>query len=275
MSKITYIELSKLLVPEFEAHRLIPDDYISEITESIKNLGILEPLLVRSKDKDFEIVAGCVRYRCAKIAGLKAAPCIILGLDDKAAEIIKLHENIKRVPLDHIDQGNTFVMLRNKFSMTEEAISTTVGKSIAYVSQHISLVSQDEELIKAVREKRISFSQARELMQVTDKSERRRLLHYCEKDGATVEVLKEWVKDYKNSLIRNSPNSTVPESIHYEHDRPQDFRLCQACDKATNISDIRQLFLCSPCENAIKNAIQEEKAKITPKNIVRDAQEQP
>ncbi len=275
MSKISYIELSKLLVPEFEAHRLIPDDYITEISESIKKLGILEPLLVRSKDKDFEIVAGCVRYRCAKIAGLKSAPCIILGLDDKAAEIVKLHENIKRVPLDHIDQGNTFVMLRDKFSMTEEAISATVGKSIAYVSQHISLVSQDEELIKAVRDKRISFSQARELMQVTDKSERRRLLHYCEKDGATVEVLKEWVKDYKNSLIRNSPSSTAPESIHYEHDRPQDFRLCQACNKAVNISDIRQLFLCPPCEIALKLAISEVKPEPIQNNTHRDAQDKP
>ncbi|GAJ15697.1 unnamed protein product, partial [marine sediment metagenome] len=95
MSKITFIELSKLLLPEFEAHRLVPDEYITEITESIKKLGILEPLLVRPFDKEFEIVAGCIRYRCAKIAGLKAAPCVILSLDDKAAEEVKLHENVK------------------------------------------------------------------------------------------------------------------------------------------------------------------------------------
>ncbi|GAI66624.1 unnamed protein product, partial [marine sediment metagenome] len=118
MSKITYIELSKLLIPEFEAHKQIPDEYITEITESIKTLGIIEPLIVRPKDKEFEIVAGCIRYRCAKIAGLKSAPCIIIGLDDKAAEILKIHENIKRVPLDHIDQGNTFLMMREKYSMT-------------------------------------------------------------------------------------------------------------------------------------------------------------
>ncbi|MBA7523125.1 Nucleoid occlusion protein [subsurface metagenome] len=275
MSKITYINLADLMVPKFEAHKQIPDEYIAEITKSIKTLGIIEPLIVRAKDKEFEIVAGCIRFRCAKIAGLKSAPCIILSLDDNAAEVLKIHENIKRVPLDHVDQGNTFVMLRDELSRTEQDIASLVGKSVAYVSQHISLVSQDEELIKAVREKRISFSQARELMQVTDKSERRRLLHYCEKDGATVEVLKEWVKDYKNSLIRNSPSSAVPESIHYEHDRPQDFRLCQACDNPTNISEIRHIFLCKPCQTAIMNAILEEKLKNTPNNTHRDAQGKP
>ncbi|MQY80237.1 MAG: ParB/RepB/Spo0J family partition protein, partial [Bacteroidetes bacterium] len=136
MSKITYIELSKLLIPPFEAHKQIPDEYISEISESIKKLGILEPLLVRPSDNEFEIVAGCIRYRCAKIAGLKSAPCIILSLDDKAAEEVKLHENIKRVPLDHIDQGNTFVMMRDRFSMTETDIALSFGKSVAYISQH-------------------------------------------------------------------------------------------------------------------------------------------
>ncbi|MBA7520723.1 Nucleoid occlusion protein [subsurface metagenome] len=261
MSKITYIELSKLLIPEFEAHKQIPDEYISEISESIKTLGIIEPLIVRPKDKEFEIVAGCIRYRCAKIAGLKSAPCIILGLDDKAAEILKIHENIKRIPLDHIDQGNTFVMMRKTFSLTELEISAIVGKSVPYISQHISLVSQDEDLIKSVRENRVSFSQARELMKVTDKSERRRLQLYCENDGATIEVLKSWIKDYKNSLLIKSPtpNNDIPATFHA--DRPQDFRNCQACGKATNLSDIRQVFYCPNCDTLIKNAITDEKAK--------------
>ncbi|MQY78100.1 MAG: ParB/RepB/Spo0J family partition protein [Bacteroidetes bacterium] len=275
MSKITHINLSNLIIPQFEAHKQIPDNYITEITESIKEHGILEPLLVRPKEDDFEIVAGCVRYRCAKIAGLKAAPCMILALNDKYAEIIKIHENIKRVPLDHIDQGNTFVMLRDNFSMTEDAISSIVGKSVAYVSQHISLVSQDEDLIRAVREERVSFSQARELMKVKDKSERRRFQNYCENEGATVEVLKQWIQNYKNTLLQKPTTTDSDNTTSYIPDRPQDFRLCQACGKATEIMHIRQLFLCPPCETALKLAISEVKPEPIQNNTVRDAQEQP
>lgn len=266
MSTITYINLADLTIPEFEAHKQIPDEHISEIAESIKKIGIIEPLIVRPQDDHFEIIAGCVRYRCAKLAGLKAVPCIELGLDDKAAEIMKLHENIKRIPLDHIDQGNTFVMMREKFSLTELEISVIVGKSVPYISQHICLVSQDEELIKSVRDNRISFSQARELMKVADKTERRRLQLYCENDGATVEVLKTWIKDYKNSLLMSSPSPDPEPPDSYHGDRPQDFRLCQACDKATDISKIRQVFYCPECDLAIKNAILDEKSKIFLKN---------
>ncbi|GAI63521.1 unnamed protein product [marine sediment metagenome] len=271
MAKITDIELFKLLIPEFEAHKEILEEVILEITESIKSIGIIEPLIVRPKDKEFEIVAGCIRYRCAKLAGLKTAPCIILNLGDQAAEEVKLHENLKRLPLDHVDQGNTFVMLREKFSMTEEGISKIVGKSVAYVSQHIALVSQDEELVSAVCEGRLSFSQSRELMQVDDKIERRRLQHYCENEGATVEVLRSWVKNYKNSLITNPPPADSGESSSYIPDRPQDWRSCQACDKPTEIKHIRQLILCPRCDTAIRNAILEEKSKNTPKNIPPDA----
>ncbi|GAI64761.1 unnamed protein product [marine sediment metagenome] len=271
MSKIIYIELSKLLIPEFEAHKQIPDEYITEITESIKTLGIIEPLIVRKIDKDYEIVAGCIRYRCAKIAGLKSAPCIILGLDKKAAEILKIHENIKRVPLDHIDQGNTFVMMREEFSMTEQDIASLVGKSLSYVSQHISLVSQDEELIRAVREKKISFSQARLLMTVPDKSKRRGWLFTCQNSGATSETLEVWIRDWKNSLITNPPPADSGESVSYVSQTLQYLRSCQACDKPTEINHIRQLILCLPCYTAIFNAILDEKSKVSQNNTPPDA----
>ncbi|GAJ06655.1 unnamed protein product, partial [marine sediment metagenome] len=127
MSNLKHINLSDLDLPEFEAHNNIPDQQLIEISESIKKIGVIEPIIVRKKNKRFEIVAGCIRYRAAKLAGLKAVPCITLSLRDDEAEIMKVHENLKRVNLDHVDQGNTFIMLQEKFNMTEEGISQIVG----------------------------------------------------------------------------------------------------------------------------------------------------
>ncbi len=261
MANITYIELSKLLLPEFEAHKEIPEDTILEITESIKSLGILEPLIVRPHDDEFEIVVGCIRYRCAKLAGLKTAPCIISELDDKEAEIVKLHENVKRLPLDHVDQGNTFVMMREKFSMSEKDIALSFGKSPGYISQHISLVSQDEELVSAVRDNRLTFSQAREIMTVEDKPFRKYLLNTCEVNGLTVELIRRWINDHKNNLLLNPPPADSGESFSSIPETPQYLRACQACDKPTDIKDIRQLILCSSCDTAIRTAILEEKSR--------------
>ena len=258
MSQIKYINLSDLNLPSFQAHKHIPQEYIQEISESIKTLGVIEPLIIRSTDDGLEIVAGCVRYHASILAGLKAVPCINMTLDPKAAEILKLHENIKRIPLDHIDQGETFIMMMETFDMTEQAIAESVGKSISYVSQHISLVRLDNELTRAVKEKRISFSQARELMRVDDVSERNRLLTYCQNDGATVQVLQRWVQDYLRSTSLTPQSESDTPELTYDYKNQNLFRICEACGKSVEISKIRQVFYCPPCCTAIKQAISEE-----------------
>lgn len=266
MSQIQYVNLADLNLPEFEAHKNISPEQIRELADSIKSIGIIEPLIIRSTDTGLEIVAGCLRYHAAKLAGLMAAPCINMSLDPLAAEIVKLHENIKRIPLDHVDQGNTFIMMHDTFNMSEQVIADHVGKSISYISQHISLVREDNELTLSVKEGRITFSQARELMRVDDPAERHRLLLFCQHNGATVSVLHGWVHDY----LRDSSPAPSPESVSTPspspHNDPHISRLCEACDKLVDITVIRQIFYCPDCHNAIKHAILSEKLDKQPKH---------
>lgn len=261
MSKIIYVNLADLSLPGFQAHRQIPQEHIQEISESIKSLGVIEPLIIRDSDQGLEIVAGCVRYRAALLAGLKAVPCINMSLDPKQAEILKLHENVKRIPLDHVDQGHSFIMMMETFNMTELQISESIGRSIAYISQHISLVKVDNELTKAVKLGVISFSQARELMRVDDPVERMRLLSFCQNDGATVEVLKRWIQEYlRDSVVTPSEKENLPEFSFGKTD-PNIYRNCQACFKSVVIKDIQLVYFCPTCARAIKLAISEERAK--------------
>lgn len=263
MSKIFFVNLGDLSLPSFQAHRDTSHEHIKEISESIKLIGVIEPLIVRRTDKGLEIVAGCVRYRAALLAGLKAVPCIILNLDLKDSEILKLHENVKRIPLDHVDQGHTFIMMMETFDMTEKDISESVGKSIAYISQHISLVRLGNELTQAVKDKLISFSQARELMRVDDPVERNRLLRYCQEDGATIKVLQQWVQEYFSNISKSPPSE---QEIHTPKSDLVDIhvsRPCEACEKLTEISKIYSLLLCKHCHDTIKEAISQEKKDIS------------
>ena len=259
MSQIQYVNLADLNLPAFEAHKNIQPDQILELSESIKSIGIIEPLIIRTTDTGLEIVAGCLRYQAAKIAGLKAVPCINMSLDPLAAEIIKLHENIKRIPLDHIDQGATFIMMQETFKMSEATIAEHVDKSIAYVSQHISLVRLDNELTISVKEKRITFSQARELMRVDDPAERHRLLLYCQHNGATVSVLHGWVQDYLRQPLPTPSPVPVDSDPPTDHNVPHISRFCDACEKSVRIEAIRQVHYCPDCDAAIRNAIAAEK----------------
>jgi ParB family chromosome partitioning protein len=259
MSQIKYINLADLNLPEFEAHKQIDEKLVLEISESIKQIGVIEPIIVRKVNKHLEIVVGCIRYRATKLAGLKAIPCIEMSLEDDQAEIIKLHENVKRINLDHVDQGHTFIMLREKFGMTEDAISASVGKSTPYVSQHISLITQDSELAAAVKEGLLTFSQARELLTVKNKSQRRHFQKYCENGGATIDVLKNWIKEYHYQQPDDNPPDSDNTPPNFLHETPKEYRSCEACDKPVEIGDIRQVLYCPACHKAIKDAIFEEK----------------
>ncbi len=265
MSKITYINLGDLNLPEFQAHGNIPPEDIKEISESIKSIGVIEPLIVRKTKQGFEIVAGCIRYHAAKLAGLKAVPCIVMTLDSKSAEVLKLHENVKRIPLDHVDQGHTFINMMKTFEMTEKDISECSGKSIAYISQHISLVRLDNELTKAVKECSISFSQARELMRVDDISERNRLLRFCQNDGATIQVLQQWVQNHLRSISNFTPAESAAPDDSPPTQTPYISRDCMACGKSVNIDKIRQVFFCPICCDSILTAIAEERLKLSSK----------
>ncbi len=273
MSKIKFINLADLNLPEFQAHSDTPREQIQELAESIKQIGIIEPLIVIDSDQGIEIVAGCLRYHAAILAGLKAAPCINMSLDPKSAEILKLHENVKRIPLDHIDQGMTFIMMMEEFNMTEKSISECVGKSIAYISQHVSLVRIDNELTKSVKDGSIIPSQARELMRLNDKDERMRLLSFCQNDGATVQVLQRWVQESLHSIPYSSSSKSSSPSSFIPLQTPEISRNCQACGNSVKIGEIQQVIFCPSCAHAILTAISDEKKKISPNTPEKDSQD--
>ncbi|MBA7525351.1 Stage 0 sporulation protein J [subsurface metagenome] len=271
MSKIQYINLGDLNLPSFQAHSNTSPAHIQEIAESIKTLGVIEPLIIRKTKQGFEIVAGCVRYHAAMLAGLKAVPCIVMSLDSKSAEVLKLHENVKRISLDHVDQAHTFLNMIETFGMSEKDIAECSGKSIAYVSQHISLIRHSDQLTSAVKDGSITFSQARELMRISDPSERKRLLIYCQQNGATVHVLQSWVQESLRSLpSESSSRPEIPDSS-LDHNDPHISRFCEACGKSVEIGKIHQVFYCPVCHHSIKNAISEEKNRISSKSPEKDS----
>ncbi|GAI98490.1 unnamed protein product, partial [marine sediment metagenome] len=200
-------------------------------------------------------------------------PCIVMSLSPKDSEILKLHENVKRIPLGHVDQGHTFLNMQETFKMTEKDISECSGKSIPYISQHISLVRLANELTEAVKEGSISFYQARELMRLDDLSERNRLLKYCQNDGATVQVLHDWVQESLRSLPSGAiSRPEIPDSS-LEHNDPHISRFCEACGKSVEINKIRQVFYCPVCHHSIKEALSEEKERLSSNTPEKDSQD--
>ncbi len=263
MEEITEVNLSDLSLPSFQFHSDIPHHHVLEIAESIKSIGIIEPLIVRHTDNGHEIVCGCVRYHASILAGRKSVPCIIKSLSPEQAEFLKIHENLKRLPPNDVDQGNFFIMLIDEFDMTTQAISEHVGKSRPYVSQRISLVRLYSDLTDAVKDGSISFSQARQLMRLNDPSSRKYYLQSCQNDGATVYILTQWIDDQlRNPYILPPAAESSPDETHSDNG-PYLTRDCEACGNPIEIINIRHVFFCPPCRKAILDAISDEKLRLS------------
>ena len=271
MSKIIEVKLSDLILPEFQAHSDTPKEHISEISESIKTLGVLQPLIVRDTDQGLVIVAGCIRYQAAILAGLKTVPCINMSLDPRGAEIVKLHENTKRIPLNHVDEAYSFIYMMENFSMTEKDIADCFGKSQPYVSQHISLVRLYIELADAVKSDSITFSHARELMRVKDPVERKRLLGFCLNMGAPIHILRGWVNEHLRSIDLLPPAAESSPDEIYNHNGQHTRYICAACLKPIETGKICQVIYCPICHKSIKNAISEERDALSSKTPVKDS----
>ena len=262
MNKIIHCRLDKLKPPDFDV-RITPNpEKDDELRDSIKEFGVLLPLIVKETDSGLEIVAGSRRFRESGRAGLVAVPCIIVKTAGAAAEKIKFHENFKRLDLSHIDQAYSFAHMIKQYDMTETQISVLVGKSLAYVSQHLSLLQTDPNLIAAVHDGRINFSVARELVRCKDADERSRLMAFIEKNGATSEVVTKWVQE-SNRETAIVENETINYHATQQTSTPQTpLYPCAGCETPKPLLDMILVKLCRECHNVIFLEIEKEKMKI-------------
>lgn len=262
MPNITYINLSKLHPPKFD-HRITPNQEADdELRDSIRELGILEPLLVKKIKKGFELIAGNRRFTQATRAGLASVPCIVLSGNDAALQKIMIHENTKRTDLSHIDQAYTFAHLIKEFNLTETQVATLIGKSVGYVCQHLALLSADDTLIQLVSDNTINFSVARELLSCQDENERKRLTDIAAENGASVTIVHDWVKESN----RETEKLTSTESSHTSSsDIPTPSTPLYPCGICTNpipIPEIRVVHLCKGCHYTFFHEIELEKFRI-------------
>lgn len=148
----------------FQPRTEFDEEGLNALSQSIKEKGILQPLLVRQRGDKYEIIAGERRWRAAKIAGLREVPVIIKDLDDQETLEIALIENLQRENLSPIDEAEGLNRLMSEYTYTQEALGNVIGKSRSYIANSLRLLSLPDAVKAAVRENKISAGHARALV---------------------------------------------------------------------------------------------------------------
>lgn len=171
------------------------EDGLLELAESIKQYGILQPLLVQEKNGYYEIIAGERRWRAAKLAGLKEVPVIIRKLTDQQIVEISLIENIQREDLNPIEEAQAYKRLLTEFHLKQDEVAERVSKSRAAVTNSIRLLKLNEEVQRMVVDEMISTGHARALLAVENPEEQYNLAQRIFDEKLSVRDVEKLVKN--------------------------------------------------------------------------------
>ena len=167
------IEVSKIVVSPYQPRTNFDEEKLKSLVESIKEEGIIQPILLRKiKEDEYELIAGERRLRAAKIMGHKTIPAIVKLVGDESAAIYALLENVQRENLNPIEEAAGLEKLIKEFKFTQESLSKTTGKSRSHISNLIRLLSLDAYVIKLLSEQKIDMGHARALLPLSKNSQK-------------------------------------------------------------------------------------------------------
>ena len=166
MVKITMVEPNRE-----QPRKTFDEEALNELAESIKQFGLLQPILVQDRKDHYEIIAGERRWRASKIAGLKEVPVIIKDLTELEIVEISLIENIQRENLNPIEEALAYKKLLNEFNLKQEEVAERVSKSRTAVTNSMRLLKFDEEFQHMVIDEKISTGHARALLAIEEKEQ--------------------------------------------------------------------------------------------------------
>jgi len=164
---LTTLRLALLRPGRYQPRARMDPASIEELAESIRSQGVLQPILVRSLDDGYEIIAGERRWRAAQLAGLEEVPVVVHDVDDNAAMAIALIENIQREDLNPLEEATGIQRLIDEFAMTHETAGKAVGRSRSAVSNLLRLLSLEEAVQDMLMSGAIDMGHARALLAVS------------------------------------------------------------------------------------------------------------
>jgi ParB family transcriptional regulator, chromosome partitioning protein len=196
---IKYLPIDTLLPNPNQPRRSFPEESLADLSHSIKEMGVIQPLIVRSTTEGkYEIVAGERRWRAAKKAGFFTIPVILRTISDSESLEIALIENLQRENLNPLDTAEAYDTLIKKFSYTHEILAQRIGKDRTNITNHLRLLKLPDPIKDHVREDRLSMGHARTLLAVDHLPTQMNLSSRIIKRKLSVRELERIVQNFKN-----------------------------------------------------------------------------
>ena len=235
---ILQVPIEDIIPNRFQPRLSFDDASLADLASSIKEHGIIQPLVLRRKNDKYEIIAGERRFKAAKMAGLVSVPAVISNLDDNTSAEVAIVENIQRKDLTAIEEARSYQSLLNKGYMTQDELARKMGLSQSAISNKLRLLTLDEAVQEAILAEKISERHARTLLKVPSHEKQRELLNKVINERLTVKQLEDEIKNIDEAGSINQPASANNEVFTQPSVENVDVNSSQNIDKLPSIEDI-------------------------------------
>ncbi len=207
---VVRIKLSEIKENSLQPRTVYDDDKLADLISSIKEKGVLQPILVRPKDVGYEVIAGERRLKAARVLNLEEIPVVVKEVSDQEALVLALVENIQREDLNAIEEARAFTRLMIEFNFTQEKIAQSIGKDRSTVSNIIRLLKLPQEIQESVFDGTLSEGHARALLGIESTLEQKKIFEQTINKNLSVRELENLIRfgvnEHHRRWKRKSPS---------------------------------------------------------------------
>lgn len=245
---IKTIPTDRIKDPERPLRTNLTPESVDDLIFSIKEVGIIQPLIVCQSDNGYELIAGHRRLLAAEIVHLNEVPCIVVDAKDLDKEVLKMHENIGRQDINPIDWANQLDYLKQQYKLSNAKLAEMIGFSEAWISEHLEILNYPVEVLQAIQKGTLAFSAARELAKIKDPIRRGVYVNAAVRGGVTPAMAVRWKLEANREPMRQEDSQTT-EEMEANQSTPQPVEpQCPVCGKPIPFTDIITLQVHTKCQ---------------------------
>ena len=210
----TIVKITKIEPNREQPRKVFDEEALKELAASIKQYGLIQPILVQDKKDHYQIIAGERRWRAAKIAGLKEVPVIIRDYNEREIAEIALIENVQREDLNPIEEAMGYKRLIEEFDLKQEEVAECVSKSRSAITNALRLLKLSDEIQQMLTESKLTVGQARPLIAVEDKEKQNLLAKRIVEENLSAREVEKLIKNLDKPVKEKSQPDTQLQAIY-------------------------------------------------------------
>ena len=233
--KLAVINIDDIFPNRFQPRLKFDEEKLSELSDSIRKYGVIQPIVVRPVNGKYEIIAGERRYKASMMAGRTTIPAVIVNLSDRDSEEIALLENIQRQQLSPIEEAVSYKRILDMGYITQDELAKKLGKAQSTIANKVRLLNLDDEVQEALLENKISERHARSLLRLSDKADQVKMLHRIINERLTVKMT-----DNEIAKLKEEKNKQVSKQVQTDNNNIES--LFGAEERGSNMMDIDKIM---------------------------------